>query len=106
MRIRTLVFLGMLLVVGGCSESVITATSGNLTQSQIDEIIAKCKAPSEMVTLSDGKIKIVIENRTDESLALFNCLFDALDATGETDLRGGGSEGTDTAKRDKAGASS
>lgn len=105
MRIRTLVFLGMLLVVGGCSESVITATSGNLTQSQIDEIIAKCKAPSEMVTLSDGKIKIVIENRTDESLALFNCLFDALDATGETDLRGGGSERNDTAKPDKAGGS-
>lgn len=91
MRVKKFICLGMVLILGGCAESVITATSGNLTQSQIDEIITKCKAPGEMMTLSEGKITIVLKERTDESLAHFNCIFDALDATGETNLRGGDS---------------
>lgn len=92
MRVKKFICLGMLIIFGGCAESKITATSGNLTQSQVDAMIAKCKAPSEMLTLKDAKITIVIKEKTDENLALFNCLFDALDATGETDLRGAGNQ--------------
>lgn len=106
MRIKKFVCVGMFLIFWGCSNSEITAAAGKLTQSDVDTIITNCDAPSSMLTLSDNKITILIKEKSEENLAAFGCIFDALDATGETNLRGVGNQRSDTSTDNKASASS
>ena len=88
---KILALLGSFLLVTGCARSEFTATTGNLTQSQVDEILRKCDAPMSMVTLNDGTLTVSIKE-ADKNLSIFGCVFDALYATGETDLKKLGNE--------------
>lgn len=78
--------LGGISLCVGCTSPKITATAGNITQPQVDEILRKCDAPMSMMTLNDGRLTIY-PKKDDKELVTFGCIFDALIATGETDLR-------------------
>jgi hypothetical protein len=91
MPFKIFAVLGCLSLCFGCTSPKITATAGNITQLQVDEILRKCDAPTSMLTLDDGKLTIY-PNEGDKELVTFRCIFDALIATGETDLKKVGNE--------------
>jgi hypothetical protein len=79
-------FLGSISLCFGCTSPKITATAGNITQPQLDDILRKCDAPISMMTLNDGRLTIY-PKEDDKEFVTFGCIFDALIATGETDLK-------------------
>jgi hypothetical protein len=93
-RQKLLVSLGSLLLCFGCAKSEVRTSAGKLTQAQIDEIVTNCGAPKTMVTLDGGALTIAMG----KDLAVFGCVFDALYATGETNLKKVGNQRYDTPK--------
>lgn len=86
MPFRIFTLLGSISLCVACTSSKITTPAGNITQPQVDEILRKCDAPISMVTLNEGRLTIY-PKEGDKELVTFGCIFDALIATGETDLK-------------------
>ena len=78
-----LLFAGLLSVVG-CKDPYgpIKTSAGNLTQKQVDAIVADCAGEKGMAVIIDGVL--IIKQAPD--LGVTGCTLTALQATGETEL--------------------